>query len=65
MPKISSKERAELAHTDIEEGKIMNKFLIGLSVGMLAGVATIAYSKDMQKVVEKTKNKLTDKIKSL
>lgn len=43
----------------------MNKFLIGLSVGMLAGVATIAYSKDMQKVVEKTKNKLTDKIKSL
>lgn len=43
----------------------MNKFLIGLSVGIVAGMTAISYSKDMQKVVEKTKNKLTDKIKSL
>ncbi len=43
----------------------MNKFLVGLSVGMLTGVATIAYSKDMQKVVDKAKCKITDKIKSL
>ncbi len=43
----------------------MNKFLIGLSVGMLTGAATIAYSKDMQKVVEKAKGKITDKIRSL